>query len=117
MKQSEARILIIQQWDQWISTRPGNSGTPTAKDSLKFFHELQDARSPLLDFVARGDKWRVIYSWLLDAEQLSDHWAYPARRAAGLHGRPANAKAENKSNSSPATGGRDACLSKEAPDL
>ena len=50
MKQSEARILILQQWDRWIPTRPVDPGGPTGKDSLKFFHELQDTRSPLLDF-------------------------------------------------------------------
>lgn len=81
MKQSEARILIIQQWDQWISARPPGSEGPTGKDSLKFFHELQDAKSPLLDFQARGqDKWRIIHAWLLDAERLSDHWISPAPR-------------------------------------
>jgi hypothetical protein len=81
MKQSEARILIIQQWDQWISARPLDSGGPTGKDSLKFFHELQDTRSPLLDFQARGqDKWRIIHAWLLGAERLSDHWMMPAPR-------------------------------------
>jgi hypothetical protein len=83
MKQNEARILIIQQWDQWILMGPLDAGGPTAKDSLRFFHELQDVRSPLLDFVARGDKWRVIYSWLLDAEQLSDRISLGRRNRGG----------------------------------
>jgi hypothetical protein len=91
MKQSEARVLIIQQWDQWISMRPLDSGGPTGKDSLKFFHELQDVQSPLLDFQARGqDKWRIIHAWLLDAERLSDHWISPAPRIVpGRRPRPA----------------------------
>ena len=81
MKQSEARVLILQQWDSWVSTREFDSGGPTGKDSLKFFHELQDTRSPLLDFQSRGhDKWRIIHAWLLDAERLSDHWISPAPR-------------------------------------
>src|SRR4051794_7392531 len=47
----------------------------------EIFHELQDAKSPLLDFQARGqDKWRIIHAWLLDAERLSDHWISPAPR-------------------------------------
>jgi hypothetical protein len=94
MKQSEARIQIIQQWDQWISAQPLDSGGPTGKDSLKFFHELQDAKSPLLDFQARGqDKWRIIHAWLLDAERLSDHWISPAPRIVpGRRPRPARHK-------------------------
>jgi hypothetical protein len=87
MKQSEARILIIQQWNHWISMQPPDAGGPTAKDSLRFFHELQDARSSLLDFVARGDKWRVIHSWLLDAEQLSDRISLGRRNRVPAAGR------------------------------
>jgi hypothetical protein len=81
MKQSEARVLILQQWDGWISTREFDPGGPTGKDSLKFLHELQDTGSPLLDFQSRGhDKWRIIHAWLLDAERLSDYWISPAPR-------------------------------------
>ena len=81
MKQSEARILIIQEWDRWIQTRAIDPGGPTGKDSLKFFHELQDAGSPLLDFQSRGqDKWRIIHAWLLSAQRLSDDWISSAPR-------------------------------------
>ena len=45
----------------------------TGRDSLKFFLELQDARSALLDFQTRGrDKWQIVYAWLLGARRLSD---------------------------------------------
>ena len=81
MKQIEARVLILKEWDRWIPARATDPGGPTGKDSLKFFHELQDTGSPLLDFQARGqDKWRIIHAWLLDAERLSDYWTYPAPR-------------------------------------
>ena len=99
MKQSEARILIINEWDRWISTQVVGQDGPTGKDSLKFFHELQDERSPLLDFQARGqDKWRIIHAWLLDAERLSDHWISPAPRIVpGRRPRPARSKPKARS--------------------
>jgi hypothetical protein len=54
---------------------------PTGKDSLRFFYELEDDESPLLDFQARGqDKWRIIHAWLLDAQRLSDYWISPMPR-------------------------------------
>ena len=81
MKQSEARALILQQWDDWILTQTIDPGGPTGKDSLRFFYELQDDASPLLDFQSRGqDKWRIIHGWLLGAERLSDHWMMPSPR-------------------------------------
>ena len=81
MKQSEARILILQQWDEWILTQPIDPGGPTGKDSLRFFYELDDDVSPLLDFQSRGqDKWRIIHGWLLSHARLSDHWMSPTPR-------------------------------------
>ena len=83
MKQSEARVLILQQWDEWILTQAINRSGPTGKDSLRFFYELEDDGSPLLHFQARGqDKWRIIHAWLLGAERLSDRWVSPAPRIA-----------------------------------
>src|SRR3982751_392917 len=94
MKQSEARVLILQQWDEWILTQPIDPGGPTGKDSLRFFYELDDDGSPLLDFQSRGqDKWRIIHAWLLGAERLSDHWMMPAPRIiATRKPRPARSK-------------------------
>jgi hypothetical protein len=81
MKQSEARVLLLQQWDEWVLTQAIDPGGPTGKDSLRFFYELEDDESPLLDFQARGqDKWRIIHAWLLDAQRLSDHWISPMPR-------------------------------------
>jgi hypothetical protein len=46
----------------------------TGRHSLKFFVELQDARSALLNFKARGRyKWQVVHDWLLDARRPSHH--------------------------------------------
>ena len=83
MKQSEARVRIIQEWDRWIVTQAIEQDRPTGKDSLKFFHELQDTGSPLLDFQSRGqDKWRIIHAWLLGADRLFDDWISAAPRIA-----------------------------------
>jgi hypothetical protein len=79
MKQRDARELIVQEWDRWIQSHAVEVGGPTGKDSLKFFIELQDAGSPLLDFPSRGrDKWRIIHEWLLRAQRVFDHWISPA---------------------------------------
>lgn len=79
MKQKIAREQILQQWDRWIRSQAIEPGGPTGKDSLKFFIELQDAKSPLLDFPSRGrDKWRIIHTWLLTAQRVTDHWIVPA---------------------------------------
>jgi len=97
MKQSEAKDLILQQWEHWILTQPIDPGGPTGKDSLRFFYELEDDGSPLLDFQSRGqDKWRIIHAWLLDAERLSDHWISPAPRIVpGRRPRPARHKSRS----------------------
>jgi len=71
MKQERARRLIIREWDQWVQAQPIDSGDATGRDSLKFFVELQDARSALLNFKATGrDKWQVVHDWLLDARRV-----------------------------------------------
>lgn len=71
MKQEKAKRLIIREWDRWVQTQPIDSGGATGRDSLKFFMELQDARSAILDFRTRGrDKWQIVYAWLLDARRL-----------------------------------------------
>jgi hypothetical protein len=71
MKQEQAKRLVIQEWDRWIKKQPIAPGEATGRDSLKFFFELQDARSPLLDFRSKGgDKWLVIHTWLLGAKRV-----------------------------------------------
>lgn len=66
MKQKEAKILIAREWEQWLQTQSIVPDDATGRDTLKFYFELQDKKSELLDFQARGrDKWHIINSWLL----------------------------------------------------
>jgi hypothetical protein len=99
MKQRDARVLILQEWDQWIQRQTIEPGGPTGKDSLKFFHELEDTKSPLLSFQSRGqDKWRIIHGWLLDAQRLYDQWVSPAPRIVPtLRPRPVRTKSGSNS--------------------
>jgi hypothetical protein len=65
MKQDEAKALIAPEWVRWIQSHCIDPGGPTGRDTLQFFFELQDARSPLLDFQTKGrDKWRIIDAWV-----------------------------------------------------
>lgn len=71
MNRTEARSSVIREWDRWIKSQTIDPGGPTGKDSLKFFLELQDRRSPLLDFDPRGqDKWQLIHYWLLSGARV-----------------------------------------------
>ncbi len=72
MKQKEARNLIVQEWDRWVKTQSIEIGGPTGRESLKFLFELQDRRSPLLEFQARRrDKWQIVHDWLLSERRVS----------------------------------------------
>ncbi len=73
MRQQDAKPLIIREWDRWIQTQAINPETASARDSFKFFLELQEARSPLLDFRPRGqDKWQIVYGWLVREGRVSN---------------------------------------------
>jgi hypothetical protein len=97
MKQQEARNLILEEWDRWIAGQPVDEGGPTGKHSLKFFFELQDTKSPLLDFQSRGhDKWRIIHAWLLDAERVKDMWVTAPRIVPSRRPRAARDKSRAK---------------------
>jgi len=72
MNRAEARSSVIREWDRWIKTQDIDPEGPTGKNSLKFFLELQDRRSPLLDFDPRGqDRWQLIHYWLLSGGRVS----------------------------------------------
>jgi hypothetical protein len=72
MKQQELKPLIIEEWDRWLEAQSLKPGQASARDSFKFFLELKDARSPLLDFQSRGrDKWQIVHGWLLTEGRLS----------------------------------------------
>jgi hypothetical protein len=71
MKHSEAKRLIIEEWDRWIRHHAADANKVTGRDTLRFFVELEDARSPILNFPTRGrDKWQIIHDWLLDPERI-----------------------------------------------
>jgi hypothetical protein len=73
MRQGIRKSLLLQEWDRWLQTQPIDPPAATARDTLKFYCELQDRQSPLLDFrPTRGDKWRVIHAWLLNEGRVSD---------------------------------------------
>jgi len=73
MKQREVKPLIIREWDRWIQTQSIDPGKASARDAFKFFVELQEARSPLLDFRPRGrEKWQIVHGWLLSEGRVSN---------------------------------------------
>jgi hypothetical protein len=73
VKQKEVRALIIREWDRWLQTQAIDPEGPTGRDSLKFYFELQDTRSQLLEFQSRGrDKWLIVHNWLLSERRVSD---------------------------------------------
>lgn len=73
MKQRDLRTHIIREWDTWLQNQAIQPGTATGRDSLKFYFELQDKRSTLLNFQSRGrDKWQIVHSWLLSEHRVLD---------------------------------------------
>lgn len=87
MRQYERKALVLLEWDRWLQTQPIDPSKATARDTLKFFCELEDGRSPLLDFRSTGrDKWQVIHAWLLREGRVSDVVSSRSspRRAAGV---------------------------------
>jgi hypothetical protein len=72
MKQKDAKTLIIQEWDRWLQSQSIARAEASGRDSLKFFFELQDQRSPLLNFQTRGrDKWEVVHTWVIGGRRSS----------------------------------------------
>ena len=65
------QALLVREWDSWTTRRGITQRTATAREALKFYVELQTAKSPLLKFNARGrDKWQILYRWLLSSGRL-----------------------------------------------
>jgi hypothetical protein len=81
MRQDERKSRLLLEWDRWVQTRPVDRRRPTARDTLMFFCELQDRRSPLLEFRSRGrDKWQIIHALLLEEGRVAEA-GLPARSA------------------------------------
>jgi hypothetical protein len=73
MKQKDAKTLMKQEWDRWLAAESITACEATGRDSLKFYFELQDKRSPLLNFQTRGrDKWDVVHGWLIGQRRAQD---------------------------------------------
>lgn len=71
MKYEEAKQLIVLEWDRWVQTQTINPGGASGRETLKFFHKLQDTRPWLLDFQSKGrDKWRLVHAWLLSEHRV-----------------------------------------------
>jgi hypothetical protein len=71
MKQSEAKRLILEAWDRWMQRQALVASGVTGRESLRFFIELQDSKSPLLNFQTRGrDRWRIIHGWLVTEDRV-----------------------------------------------
>jgi len=57
-----AKQAVIKEWDDWASKR----GEDAVGDGMLFFGYLQRERPDLLlDFKYPGDKWQIVYAWLL----------------------------------------------------
>ena len=85
MKCKEAKLLIIEAWDSWLSKQAIGFARPTGRDSLRFFIELEDTHSHLLEFdPKRRDKWLLNHSWLQStrrvADQMLDDRAYSHKK-------------------------------------
>jgi hypothetical protein len=74
MKQAEAKRLILRAWDQWVQQHSMDAAKLTGRETLTFFVELQDAKSPLLKFQTRGrqDKWQIVRAWLVSEARIPE---------------------------------------------
>ena len=71
MKVKDAKPLIVAAWDKWVIAQGIDPTEATGRDTLKFYLELQDARSPLLEFSSKGrDKWPIIHRWLVSERRV-----------------------------------------------
>jgi hypothetical protein len=71
MKLKEAKPLVIAAWDDWAAKRGLRPDNAAGRDTLQFYYELQDAKSPLLKFDSRTrEKWQVIHDWLVSEQRV-----------------------------------------------
>jgi hypothetical protein len=71
MKQKEARPGLVAAWDEWAARKGVDLDDATGRDTLQFYYDLQDAKSPLLEFVSRTcEKWQVIHDWLVSERRI-----------------------------------------------
>lgn len=71
MRLKEAKPLVIAAWDDWAAKRGLRPDDATGRDTLQFYYELQDAKSPFLQFFSRTrEKWQVIHDWLVSERRV-----------------------------------------------
>ena len=71
MKLEEAKPLVITAWDVWTAKSGLRHDKATGRDTLQFYYELLDTKSPLLHFVPRKhEKWQVIHEWIVSERRL-----------------------------------------------
>ena len=62
-----AKRAVIKEWDDWALKHSED----VVGDGMLFFSHLQRERPDLLlDFKYPGDKWQIVYSWLLRAGRV-----------------------------------------------
>lgn len=68
------QVLIVREWDRWTRQRGIPRYGLTARETLKFYTELDASKSSLLEFNPRGrDKWRIVHGWLLVAGRVDEY--------------------------------------------
>ena len=81
MRQWRRKLQIRSEWERWLRDSSLDPEEATSRDSLKFFYELQEKKSPLFKFQSRGrDKWKIVHQWLLGDERASDLPEAPAQK-------------------------------------
>jgi hypothetical protein len=70
MKQVEAKLRILQEWNRWAAEDIPKGQSAPGEDGPIFYGHLQRTRVDLLDFRAAGDKWPLVHGWLLRAGKI-----------------------------------------------
>ena len=64
----------MREWDHWTKKQGIARYGLDARETLRFYTELESAKSSLLDFNPRGrDKWRIVHDWLLAAGRVVEY--------------------------------------------
>ena len=82
MQQWQRKSLIRFAWERWLLDPSLDPEEATGRDTLEFFYELQEKKSPLAKFQSTGrDKWKMVHRWLLGDGRISDHPEAPSKGA------------------------------------
>jgi hypothetical protein len=68
MKQDDARLAVLGEYDGWAKDHPNDA---KMMGGFVFFSYLQQEKPDLLDFRGGvGSKWQIVHLWLRDAGRL-----------------------------------------------